>query len=121
MEPAKDPELNTTAAAIDVSEAGDHRSVVVELPLGDSAATFNLEKAICSHGLFMMAPNHWDPLTKTLRRPLRLDPEDDQDVSVSSSFLVQISHPLTFLTHSVSVYSTLIFSLLGDNKHCWVK
>ncbi|XP_062176327.1 uncharacterized protein LOC133881410 isoform X4 [Alnus glutinosa] len=42
------------------------------LPLGEAAETFQLEKAVCSHGLFMMAPNQWDPLSKTLLRPLRL-------------------------------------------------
>ncbi|XP_024959850.1 uncharacterized protein LOC112500576 isoform X2 [Cynara cardunculus var. scolymus] len=63
------------------------RSVVYELPLGEAAATFNLHKAVCSHGFFMTAPNHWDPLSKTLRRPLRLLD------SSSSSVTVQISQP----------------------------
>ncbi|KAK2978939.1 hypothetical protein RJ640_008720 [Escallonia rubra] len=66
--------MNTIAAG---GGGGDRRSVVVELPLGDSAAAFDLEKAVCSHGLFMMAPNHWDPLSKTLQRPLRLDYRND--------------------------------------------
>ncbi|XP_022895611.1 uncharacterized protein LOC111409797 [Olea europaea var. sylvestris] len=67
--------------------------VVVELPLGDAAATFNLEKAVCSHGLFMMAPNHWDPQSKTLQRPLRLnlDPHHEDH---EASLMVQISHPI---------------------------
>ncbi|CAI9117228.1 OLC1v1018577C1 [Oldenlandia corymbosa var. corymbosa] len=34
--------------------------------------SFNLEKAVCNHGFFMMAPNVWDPITKSLNRPLRL-------------------------------------------------
>ncbi|KAK2993635.1 hypothetical protein RJ640_019275 [Escallonia rubra] len=76
--------MNTIAAG---GGGGDRRSVVVELPLGDSAAAFDLEKAVCSHGLFMMAPNHWDPLSKTLQRPLRLDYRND-----SSSLTVRISH-----------------------------
>ncbi|KAG8364010.1 hypothetical protein BUALT_Bualt19G0081800 [Buddleja alternifolia] len=63
-----------------------HGGVVVELPLGDAAPDFNLEKVVCSHGLFMMAPNRWDPHSKTLERPLRLDDDD-------SSFMVHISHP----------------------------
>lgn len=73
--------------------------VVVELPLGEAAATFDLEKAVCSHGLFMMVPNHWDPLSKTLERPLRLhsDGESGNGNSVPSSsptsLLVRISHP----------------------------
>ncbi|XP_059294887.1 uncharacterized protein LOC132047936 [Lycium ferocissimum] len=33
---------------------------------------FNLQKAVCNHGFFMMAPNHWEPSTKSLFRPLRL-------------------------------------------------
>ncbi|XAR49201.1 DNA-(apurinic or apyrimidinic site) lyase [Bertholletia excelsa] len=64
--------------------------VVVELPLGETAATFDLEKAVCSHGLFMMAPNHWDPVSKGLLRPLHLDPDNYSSVS---SVLVRISHP----------------------------
>ncbi|XP_008227745.1 PREDICTED: uncharacterized protein LOC103327233 [Prunus mume] len=41
------------------------------LPLG-SNSSFNLEKAVCNHGFFMMAPNRWIPSSKTLQRPLRL-------------------------------------------------
>lgn len=33
---------------------------------------FKLEKAVCNHGYFMMAPNQWLPSEKTLKRPLRL-------------------------------------------------
>ncbi|KAI3448396.1 hypothetical protein Pfo_005061 [Paulownia fortunei] len=65
-----------------------HGGVLVELPLGDAAPNFNLEKAVCSHGLFMMAPNHWDPQSKTLKRPLRLSLDDDE-----TSLLVHVSHP----------------------------
>ncbi|KAI8555739.1 hypothetical protein RHMOL_Rhmol05G0198300 [Rhododendron molle] len=71
-------------------------SVVVELPLGKTAeaATFDLEKNVCSHGLFMMAPNFWDPLSKTLQRPLLLDShEESGNGSASSSVLVRISQP----------------------------
>lgn len=48
--------------------------VVLELPLGaaEEEESFELEKAVCSHGLFMMPPNQWDPVSKTLLRPLRL-------------------------------------------------
>ncbi|KAI8544575.1 hypothetical protein RHMOL_Rhmol08G0307800 [Rhododendron molle] len=70
--------------------------VVVELPLGKTAeaATFDLEKSVCSHGLFMMAPNFWDPLSKTLQRPLLLDShEESGNGSASSSVLVRISQP----------------------------
>lgn len=62
--------------------------VLVRLELGGAAATFNLEKAVCSHGLFMMAPNHWDPQSKTLQRPLRLGLDDRE-----TSFIVRVSHP----------------------------
>ncbi|KAG7962964.1 hypothetical protein I3843_09G094700 [Carya illinoinensis] len=76
------------------------------LPLGEAAETFQLEKAVCSHGLFMMAPNQWDPLSKTLLRPLRLLHSDTQ-----SSVLVHISqhqchphslHVRVYGTHSLS-------------------
>lgn len=32
---------------------------------------FNLAKAVCSYGFFMLAPNHWDIKTQRLHRPLR--------------------------------------------------
>ncbi|XP_058215364.1 uncharacterized protein LOC131326559 isoform X2 [Rhododendron vialii] len=70
--------------------------VVVELPLGKTAeaATFDLEKNVCSHGLFMMAPNFWDPLSRTLQRPLLLDSHEEYgNGSASSSVLVRISQP----------------------------
>ncbi|CAI9294063.1 unnamed protein product [Lactuca saligna] len=70
--------------------AGD-RSVVYKL---QAAATFDLEKAVCSHGFFMTAPNHWDPVSKTLQRPLRLLRSlDHENICSSSSFTVQISQP----------------------------
>ncbi|XP_017696252.2 uncharacterized protein LOC103697865 [Phoenix dactylifera] len=56
----------------------------LQLPLNDPS--FNLENAVCSHGLFMMAPNRWDPASKSLLRPLRLS-------NSSSSLPVRISHP----------------------------
>jgi hypothetical protein len=58
------------------------------LPLGEAAETFQLEKAVCSHGLFMMAPNQWDSLSKTLLRPLRLLHSQPQ-----TSILVRVSQP----------------------------
>lgn len=72
-------------------EIDRRHSVVVELPLGDGA-TCDLEKAVCSHGLFMMAPNHWDSLSKTLERPLRLS-ENINDDDHEKSHLVRISQP----------------------------
>ncbi|KAJ0977538.1 hypothetical protein J5N97_013012 [Dioscorea zingiberensis] len=49
-------------------DAEEQSSLVLELPVTD--ATFDLEKAVCSHGSLMMAPNRWDPSTKSLHRPL---------------------------------------------------
>ncbi|KAL2341484.1 hypothetical protein Fmac_009424 [Flemingia macrophylla] len=39
--------------------------LTIDLPFG-----FQLEEAVCSNGFFMMAPNRWDPLSKTLTRPI---------------------------------------------------
>ncbi|KAJ4969095.1 hypothetical protein NE237_015796 [Protea cynaroides] len=60
-------------------------SMEMYLPLGESASSFNLAKAVCNHGFFMMAPNLWIPSTKTLERPLRL--------SDAMSVIVRVSHP----------------------------
>nr|CAB3458840.1 unnamed protein product [Digitaria exilis] len=66
-------------------------SVELELELPPSpggSAPFDLAAAVCSHGLFMMAPNRWDPAARALVRPLRL--ASDSSVSV----LARISaHP----------------------------
>lgn len=70
--------------------ATDHLGInlTIELPIGELVgANFNLENAVCSHGLFMMAPNKWDPHSKTLERPLRLGDYNSPSVNV------QISHP----------------------------
>ena len=69
--------------------------VSLELPLGEAAESFNLESVVCSHGLFMMAPNQWDPLSKTLLRPLMLrdPPESSSSSSASDSVMVRISQP----------------------------
>ena len=32
---------------------------------------FDLTRAVCSYGYFVLEPNRWDPDTRTLRRPLR--------------------------------------------------
>lgn len=82
--------------------------VELELPLGTAADSFQLEKAVCSHGLFMMPPNHWDPLSNTLTRPLRLPHHS----SSSSSFLVSISQR----THSLSVRVHATHSLSPQQK-----
>ncbi|KAF8679055.1 hypothetical protein HU200_045809 [Digitaria exilis] len=70
---------------------GMRLSVELELELPPSpggSAPFDLAAAVCSHGLFMMAPNRWDPAARALVRPLRL--ASDSSVSV----LARISaHP----------------------------
>lgn len=73
--------------------APDHgrKNITIWVPIGELVgANFNLENAVCSHGLFMMAPNKWDPHSKTLERPLRLSSHGDYN---SPSIIVQISHP----------------------------
>ena len=35
---------------------------------------FDLHRAVCSYGYFLLAPNHWDVQRKVLHRPLRLSP-----------------------------------------------
>jgi hypothetical protein len=65
--------------------------VELELPLPlppVGAAPFDLAAAVCSHGLFMMAPNRWDPAARALVRPLRLASDR------SASVLARVSaHP----------------------------
>lgn len=39
-------------------------------------ADFALARDICSYGYFLLAPNHWDPETKSLFRVLTLDDEN---------------------------------------------
>lgn len=55
---------------------------MMTLMLVEVDANFNLEKAVCNHGFFMMAPNRWIPREKSLSRPLRLL---DQTTSVTVS------------------------------------
>ncbi|KAM7473100.1 hypothetical protein LguiB_020343 [Lonicera macranthoides] len=60
--------------------------VELELDFGENfGSSAKLEEAVCNHGFFMMAPNDWNPLTKTLPRPLRLDDS-------STSAIVSVSH-----------------------------
>ncbi|KAM7509750.1 hypothetical protein LguiB_008625 [Lonicera macranthoides] len=60
--------------------------VELELDFGENfGSSAKLEEAVCNHGFFMMAPNDWNPLTKTLTRPLRLDDS-------STSAIVSVSH-----------------------------
>ncbi|XP_039135652.1 uncharacterized protein LOC120273073 isoform X2 [Dioscorea cayenensis subsp. rotundata] len=72
----------------DGNPIGDKRegfNFTLELPVTDP--TFNLENTVCSHGLFMMSPNHWNSSTKSLHRPLRLSSFPSLSLSVI------ISHP----------------------------
>ena len=102
MECLKEPAAETLIPDADVDVGGGARrgSVVVDLPLGEAAVTFDLEKAVCSHGLFMMAPSQLDLLSKTILSPLRLDSDADTDNGLSllsssspTSLIVRISHP----------------------------
>ncbi|XVE74270.1 hypothetical protein DITRI_Ditri12bG0003500 [Diplodiscus trichospermus] len=64
----------------------DELQMRLHLALGECSSSFSMEKAVCNHGLFMMAPNVWIPSTKSLRRPLRL-------ADSYHSLSVTISHP----------------------------
>ncbi|XP_065035208.1 uncharacterized protein LOC135671178 [Musa acuminata AAA Group] len=81
---------------------GEEGMVVLRLPVKDP--TFDLANAVCNHGLFMMAPNGWDPDTASLRRPLHLS-------SSSASLCVRVSQPSPHPDHLlVSVYCTTFLS-----------
>uniref|UniRef100_A0ACD5YXT9 Uncharacterized protein n=1 Tax=Avena sativa TaxID=4498 RepID=A0ACD5YXT9_AVESA len=73
----------------------------VELELRLGAAPFDLEAAVCSHGLFMMAPNRWDPASRALLRPLRLASDR------STSLLARVSH------HPARPSQALLVSVFG--------
>ncbi|KAF7842842.1 uncharacterized protein G2W53_005140 [Senna tora] len=90
----------------------------MELPLGIAAETFRLEKAVCSHGLFMMAPNYWDPLSKTLTRPLRLSLaiDDRSSSSSSDSVIVSISQ-LAERPGSLNVRVHGVHSISSQQEH----
>ncbi|KAG2666936.1 hypothetical protein I3760_15G088900 [Carya illinoinensis] len=72
---------------------------LLHLPLEACTTTFNLEKAVCNHGCFMMAPNSWIPSTQILQRPLRLS-------NFSTSVVVSISHPPGNASIIVEVHNT---------------
>uniref|UniRef100_A0A1D1YA35 N-glycosylase/DNA lyase n=1 Tax=Anthurium amnicola TaxID=1678845 RepID=A0A1D1YA35_9ARAE len=75
----------------------------MELKVEVEDPDFDLERAVCSHGLFMMAPNQWDPATRTFQRPLRLSCPSPSYLSV----VVRISHPYPRPSHlHVSVSGT---------------
>ncbi|KAK3125904.1 hypothetical protein QOZ80_7BG0611190 [Eleusine coracana subsp. coracana] len=71
----------------------------LELPLRAAAAPFDLAAAVCSHGLFMMAPNRWDPAARALVRPLRL--ASDRSVSLLTRVSAHPARPDSALLVSV--------------------
>ncbi|XP_077230336.1 uncharacterized protein LOC143863529 [Tasmannia lanceolata] len=87
-------------------EKSEKKRVLISLPL-EKYPNFNLEKAVCSHGLFMMPPNLWISPTKTLQRPLRLsNPIKSVTVQISqhssSSSSSSCIHIWVFGLHSLS-------------------
>ncbi|KAI5008541.1 hypothetical protein ZWY2020_009589 [Hordeum vulgare] len=84
-----------------IPEGGPAARVELELALPLGAAPFDLEAAVCSHGLFMMAPNRWDPSSRALLRPLRLASDR------SKSLLARVSR------HPARPSRALLVSLLG--------
>ncbi|TVU37437.1 hypothetical protein EJB05_10751, partial [Eragrostis curvula] len=70
-------------------------------PCAAAAPPFDLAAAVCSHGLFMMAPNRWDPAARALSRPLRLASDR------SASVLARVT------AHPVRPGSALLVSVQG--------
>ncbi|KAJ9128499.1 hypothetical protein P3X46_034949, partial [Hevea brasiliensis] len=89
-------------------EVEEEGVVAIEIPLGDAAETFDLEKTICSHGFFMMSPNHWDSLSRTFSRPLHLH-------HPFHSLMVSLSHP-SDLPHSLLVRVHGVRSLSPEHR-----
>ncbi|KAM0039977.1 putative DNA glycosylase [Helianthus debilis subsp. tardiflorus] len=83
-----------------VVNSGGRWYVEYKLPLGEAAATFNLEKSVCSHGFFMTAPNHWDTLSKTFQRPLHLFHSHQPPLTVQISQPPEADHLLLRVFHS---------------------
>ncbi|KAK2662185.1 hypothetical protein Ddye_000759 [Dipteronia dyeriana] len=80
-------------------------------------SSWKLEKAVCSHGLFMMSPNHWDPLSRSFSRPLHLSLDDNGHAPPSSSVMVRIFHPQeTPNALHVKVYNTGSVSLSSKEQ-----
>lgn len=82
---------------------------------------FNLERAVCNHGFFMMPPNKWIPSQKSLLRPLHnLTFSITQPPNASYILLLPSSHhklPLSSqLKHSLrsQVERMLRISTLDD-------
>jgi hypothetical protein len=71
----------------------------LDLPFRAAASPFDLAAAVCSHGLFMMAPNRWDPAARALVRPLRL--ASDRTVSLLTRVSAHPARPDSALLVSV--------------------
>lgn len=74
-------------------------------PSPGGAAPFDLAAAVCSHGLFMMAPNRWDPAARALVRPLRL--ASDRSASVLARVSAHPARPGAALLVAVQGASAL--------------
>jgi hypothetical protein len=96
-------------------QAESHR-VELELPLG-AAAPFDLAAAVCSHGLFMMAPNRWDPSSCALVRPLRL--ASDRSVSLLARISAHPARPDSVLLIAMHGHGAAALSPL-DQDHILV-
>ncbi|KAF6171620.1 hypothetical protein GIB67_030386 [Kingdonia uniflora] len=93
-------------AAIDVVVLGGCIEVSVSLaPLGEAMKMFDLKKAVCNHGFFMMAPNRWDSLKKMLERPLRLSPLSNISVIAQITQPKRTEYALRVHLHDVNVIS----------------
>ncbi|XVE52225.1 hypothetical protein DITRI_Ditri02bG0106000 [Diplodiscus trichospermus] len=95
-------------------ENGNNSCVLVELPLGEASDGFDLEKAVCSHGLFMLAPNQWDPISRSFSRPLRLL-DNQHHRSPPLTVMVRISQPPASSTLHLRVYGAP--SLSPQHRH----
>ncbi|XP_020537021.1 uncharacterized protein LOC105639414 isoform X2 [Jatropha curcas] len=111
-------EVNDTNGLQHEEEEKEECGVILEIPLGIAAETFDFKKTVCSHGLFAMSPNQWDPLSYTFSRPLRLRHHSDSE-SDFTSVMVSISHPSN-LPHSLLVRVHGTRSLTPQNRESLV-
>ncbi|GER31014.1 DNA glycosylase [Striga asiatica] len=79
-----------------------------ELDIGRSSddyvsKDFCLEKVVCNHGFFMMAPNRWIPSEKCLIRPLHLN-SSNKNVTV-------------YITQSTISKNFIFVTVLHSNEH----
>ncbi|KAK1318814.1 hypothetical protein QJS10_CPB04g00334 [Acorus calamus] len=82
MKPFREPEADTTTTTDEDDKKQQKQRWELKMKVPND---FDLEKSVCSHGLFMMSPNKWDPLSRTLSRPLRLPPDSSSTVHVTLS------------------------------------